>query len=351
MQYQNNKFYKLDNILSQHYTLNMICGDRSAGKTTAVQKYVLKRAISKKEEFAVIVRYDRDMRDLCETYFDNTLEMFYPDYDIVYMRKRFYLVNKKTEEKRVIGYCFALNMATKKKSTSYPHINTLIFEEFTNIEDKYIKSQNNAELEVELLLSLYSTIARGGGRQLREEVKIIMISNNYYLNNPYFRYYKLIDKIVKDPFRKFYYAGDGSPKSPKAIVEITHNENKLNYDIARDDTMIASSFNDLRNEIKIIKQPKVNRINMQLTLDNTNFISIANYNDSYIIMKDSYRQGNLCFSCSDIKKQNIFSINTLKALYVDMYKTLTIFFDNNWLLYDSVDTYITLYNIIHYAPS
>ena len=63
----------------------MVCGDRNAGKSTCFQKYVIKRAIKyyngnkDGSQFAVIVRYDKDKKILCDTYFNNTIEMFYPD--------------------------------------------------------------------------------------------------------------------------------------------------------------------------------------------------------------------------------------------------------------------------------
>lgn len=339
-----NKFYNADELLSRHFVVNMICGDRSAGKTTCIQKYVLKRAISNNEEFAIIVRYDTDCKALCETYFDNTVEMFYSDYVVQYKNKKFYLINKKSGYYKLIGYVFALNMATKKKSTSYPHINTLIFEEFTNIEEKYIKNTNNPELEVELLLSLYSTIARGGGKQVREEVKIIMISNNFYINNPYFRYFKFVDKLVQDPFKRFYTNGE----KPKALLEITHNNNKVEYEMARDNTMIANSFIDLRNELNINADTRPKKVLLQLTIDNNNFYSLANFNDTYIFFKDRRKEKELCFSCSEIKKQGIFAFNTLKRQCPDIYATIITYFDNNWVYYDSVDTYIGIYNILHF---
>ena len=342
---QNKKFYNADEIMSRHYALMMICGDRSAGKTTCIQRHIIRKAIKKNEQFCIIVRYDKDHKELCETYFDNTMDMFYKDYILEYKTKKFYL-SKKTNpnDKKLVGYCFALNMATKKKSTSYPYITTMLFEEFTNIEDKYIRNQNNPELEVELLLSLYSTIARGGGKQLRDNVRIFMISNNYYLNNPYFRYFRLIDKIVSNPFKRFY-----TTDNPRAILEVTHNQNELKYEMARDDTMMASNFTDLRNELNIAKNITNKKIILQLTIDNKIFYSLANFNETLLFYKDKKKDKELIFSCSDIKKKDIMSIVTLKRQCSDIYNNILNHFNNNWLYYDSVETYIAIYNIFSYT--
>ena len=226
----NKKYYNANELLSRHHTINMICGDRFGGKSTCIQRYAIKRAIKfikgndKGGQFAVLVRYDKDKKLLCETYFDNTMLMWYSDYELKYTRGQFLLKRKDEELWKVVGYAFALNEATKRKSTSYPFITTMILEEFMNLEDKYIKSKSNAELEVELLISLYSTIARGNGKQVRDDVKVFLISNNFYINNPYFKYFGLIEKIVKNPFKRFYEQNF----SPKVLVEMTHNDVSLN---------------------------------------------------------------------------------------------------------------------------
>ena len=345
---QDKKYYNANELLSRHQTINMICGDRFGGKSTCIQKYTIKRAIeflkhnAKGGQFAVLCRYDKDKKLLCETYFENTMLMFYKDYELKFARQKFYMKKKSTDNWQVVGYAFALNEATKRKSTSYPHITTIILEEFMNLEDKYIKSKQNPELEVELLISLYSTIARGNGQQVRDNVKVFLISNNFYINNPYFKYFNFIEKIINNPFKRFY----ESKTIPKAIIEMTHNDIKL--DIGRDDINKGNKFIDMQNELKLIKKPAVKNILFQISLDNREFLNVANYNDGNIIFTngDKVRADALTFSCSDIKKEGILSINTLKKQ--ETYKKLLEAFNNNWLYYDKLDTYITLYNILNF---
>ena len=342
------KYYNLSEILSRHQTINMICGDRFGGKSTSVQRYTIKRAIeflkhnAKGGQFAVLVRYDKDKKLLCETYFENTMLMWYSDYELRYYRGLFQMRLKDTEEWTTVGYAFALNEATKRKSTSYPFIKTIILEEFMNLEDKYIKSKSNAELEVELLISLYSTIARGNGKQVRDDVKVFLISNNFYINNPYFRYFGLIDKIIKNPFKRFYEQNF----SPRIIVEMTHNDVKLN--IGRDEVNKGNKFIDLQNQLKYATNISTKNIIFQLSLDNKEFINIAPYNDSNVVFTngDKPRPNIMTFSCSEIKRTNILSIKTFKQM--DAYKKLVESFNNNFLYYDKLDTYITLYNILNF---
>jgi len=340
------KYYNADELLSRHFHMNFVCGDRFGGKSTCFQRYVIRKAIKSKylEQFAILVRYDKDIKTLCETYFDNTMMMCYPDYKLKFERGCFWIHGP--EDMRdiwhKIGYGFALNRATKMKSTSYPLIKTMIMEEFMNLEDKYIKNANNTELEVELLISLYSTIARGNGKQYRDDVRVICISNNFYINNPYFRYYNLIDRIIANPFQRFY----KSNIEPKCIVEMTHND--IHMDIGRDEVNKGSTFRELQNELKIIKNPVVNDVLFQLSLDNKEFINAGDYNDTMLFFSNGnkMRDNVPVFSCAPVRKGAIRDISVFKKDYGDIYKVVYKAMQSNTLFYDKLSTYVTLYDIM-----
>ena len=347
------KYYNGDELLSRHYAINFICGDRFGGKSTFAQKYVLKRAIEYykhqdndkyKKEFAVLTRYDKDILMLCNTYFNNTMDMFYKDYELKFERKKFWLKKKTDSEDSwlLVGYGFALNQATKMKSTSYPYITTLIMEEFMNLEGKYIKSASNPDLEVELMISLYSTIARGNGKQVRDNVRVFCISNNFYLNNPYFRYFGLIERIAKNPFKRFYEL----KTEPTACVEMTHND--VHLSIGRDDINKGNKFIDMQHQLHIIKF-NTKKVNYQLTFDNKTYLSVCDINDSIGIYQDEMRPDKLIFSCSEIRKSGHSGIKLFKTL--PAYKGLFALFDSNSIYYDKLESYIALYNIINFSPT
>lgn len=338
------KYYNGDELLSRHSRMYFVCGDRFGGKSTWVQKYVLKKAIKSKgkQQFAVLVRYDKDIKLLCQTYFDNTMMMFYPDYELTYEAREFYLKKKDSPERILVGYAFPINQATKYKSTSYPLIETMIMEEFMNLEDKYIKSQSNPELEVELLISLYASIARGNGKQVRDNCKCICISNNFFINNPYFRYYKLVDRIIKNPFQRFYV----NTTEPKCVVEMTHND--VHLDIGRDDVNKGSKFAELANEIKIVGKPSINTVDLQFTIDGKEFINIAEYNESVIVFSNGskIRANTPVFSCTNIQKKDVYSINILKSMSI--YKDLKNILYTNTGFFDKMETYIKFYDLLNF---
>lgn len=348
------KYYNGDELLSRHYNINFICGSRLGGKSTWAQRYVIRKAIKNinknkdgldtkcTDQFAIIVRYEKDIDILCKTYFNNTMNMWYPNVQLIYEAKRFYIRTtiQGDDCKILIGYAFALNNSTKMKSTSYPYINTMIMEEFMNLEGKYIKSANEPELEVELLISLFSTIARGNGRQFRNDVRVLCISNNFYLDNPYFKYYDLIQQILDNPNKRFYIKNT----EPKCIVEMIKAD--VDISVGRDSKHQGSVFIDSQNQLKIAKDISIKNVAMQLSLDNREFLNVARYNESFVIFtnKNKIRPETQVYSCATLKKQGITHISILKK--TKAFITLVNMYANNDLYYDSLETYILFKNIL-----
>lgn len=345
-------YYCGDELMARHYNINMICGSRLGGKSTWVQKYIIKRAMKAKmikgiaqNQFALLVRYDKDLTGptaLPVTYFDNTMMMFYPQFEIKYEAGKFYLQLKGNDKVRtLIGYAFALSNATKMKSTSYPLINTMVMEEFMNMEGKYIKSQQNPELEVELLISLFSTVARGNGKQFRDNVRCFLISNNFYLDNPYFKYFDFISQIVQNPTKRFYYK---NTDQIKCIVEMIRND--INLGIGRDDTYKGSKFIDMQNELRYMSSNNVKKVLFQISLDNREFLNFARYNDSYAVFSNGniVRPDCMVWSCSKIKRQGISDMKELKKML--NWKVMVQEYNDNTLYYDRLETYILFKNIL-----
>lgn len=126
----------------------VIIGKRSNGKTFSIIELMLKEFITSKEtnKGAIIRRYDDDLKP---SNFESLLEMFtdndelgnyieklskgkYNDY--IYRSRRFYLcfTNDNNEVERtseVFLYCFALTGVEHKKSTSYPNVTNILFDE------------------------------------------------------------------------------------------------------------------------------------------------------------------------------------------------------------------------------
>lgn len=183
-------FYSLDKILKTNADYYIIYGERSNGKTTAVLKYALLKFINSDytEQLALVRRYEEDYKGKnglniftgivnlgwVEKYTKNKYN------DIVYFRQQWFLCFKdddgkilyKCENPFAIG--FSISSEEHYKSTSYPNITTILFDEFLTrsgyLPFEFVKFSN-----------LLSTIIR-----LRDNVKIFMCGNTVNQFCPYF---------------------------------------------------------------------------------------------------------------------------------------------------------------------
>ena len=185
-----NKYYSLNKILAKKAKYNVIFGERSNGKTYAVQKHGLENYWdTKKDQMAVIRRWQDDFTGKRgQTMFNNLVangevaKITKGEWtDIYYFSSRWYLCKYDAETgKRIIddtpfAWGFALSTMEHDKSTSYPNVTTVLFDEFltrtTYINDEFI-----------LFMNVLSTIIRD-----RTNVTVFMCGNTVNKYCPYFR--------------------------------------------------------------------------------------------------------------------------------------------------------------------
>lgn len=181
------KYYTLDKILKENADYNLIIGERSNGKTTACLGYGLEEYCKYGYQLAVIRRYDEDFRGKNGTQImENLVKLGWVAKfskgkynNILYYSQRWYLTL--TDEKGIVekdekpfAYAFSLTAEQHIKSTSYPDIRNILFDEFLS-RDIYLSN------EFLLFTSVLSTIIR-----LRDDVKIFMCGNTINKYCPYF---------------------------------------------------------------------------------------------------------------------------------------------------------------------
>lgn len=177
----NIKWYSLDNILKHDAQYYMIFGERSNGKSYAVDKYILDKFFQDGEQFAFVKRYEDDIKTKYMTEVFTPLEPYILEkygYRIKFYRGTWLAYEDGTEGKisecKVMGYAFSLNNVNRTKATSYPNVTTILFEEFMSIDCTYLPDELN------LFLNLISTIVR-----YRHNVKIFMLANAISKYSPY----------------------------------------------------------------------------------------------------------------------------------------------------------------------
>lgn len=165
----------------------VVFGERSNGKTYSSLQYALEEYVKSGNQFAYLRRYAEDIRpknlsNLFSGHVDNGLitKLTKGEWDnIVYSRARFYFERIKEDGTREVsenpcGFAFDLNSMEHYKSTSFPRITTVIFDEFMS-RSGYLPN------EFILFTNSLSTIIRH-----RDNVKIIMLGNTVNKSCPYF---------------------------------------------------------------------------------------------------------------------------------------------------------------------
>lgn len=181
------KFYSLKNILSKDAQYNIIFGERSNGKTYSVLKYGLEKFCKTGEQTAIIRRWSEDFKGKRGSTMyqalvnNNEIEKLTEGKwtDVYYYSGRWYLCKYNEKEERTIlekpfAYSFALGSMEHDKSTSYPEITTILFDEFLT-RTMYLPD------EFVLFMNVLSTIIRH-----RKNVKIFMLGNTVNKYCPYF---------------------------------------------------------------------------------------------------------------------------------------------------------------------
>lgn len=177
---------KITETLAQYY---MIIGIRSNGKTYSVQELGIKNYCETGKQMAIIRRWDTDYtgkrgRETFTNIINNNVVTKWSKgkfNTIIYRASQWFLAKKypNDEEDTVIDetpFChgFSLNVAEHDKSTAYPNVTTILFDEFLSrkgyLNDEFIEFMN-----------VISTIIRH-----RNDVKVFMCGNTVNKFSPYF---------------------------------------------------------------------------------------------------------------------------------------------------------------------
>ena len=196
-----NDYYSIDALMGLDATFSISFGERSRGKTYSSLVYGIKDIVKSgyKNQMAYMRRWAEDMQGkrgdslFAALVANNEIEkLTNGKYSgVKYYASRWYFTykvkNKKGEEvtkKAENPFCiaFALNVFEHDKSSSFPDITTIIFDEFIS-RIQYIGDEFN------VFLNSVNTITRH-----RNNVRVIMLGNTVSFENPYFHemgvYYK-----------------------------------------------------------------------------------------------------------------------------------------------------------------
>ena len=234
---EKNKYWLPSNLLEQRAHYNIAFGVRSNGKTFGVQELGLKEYAEEGSQMAVIRRLDSDFQGkqgqqmfsaLINNERGNLVEYYTKGRwnNITFYSRRWWL-SKFDEKTRTnvmdvepFAYAFALNTSEHDKSTSYPKVKLILFDEF-------ISRQGYLNDEFIIFTNVLSTIKR-----LRTDVKIFMLGNTISKFCPYFKEMGLTH-ILQQPVGtiELYEYGDSGLKVAVEYVKPNESKNKKASDV------------------------------------------------------------------------------------------------------------------------
>lgn len=169
-------YYDYSKILSYNAFINFLVGERGVGKTYGASKFVTKSFINKDEEFVYIRRFKSELGESVPKFFKPLIDNNeFPEHELTTKGGKFLIDNK------IAGYSMTLTTAQNLKSTNFPKVKNIIFDEFIIEEGQHHYLKN----EVENFLGLIETIAR------MRDVRIFMLANAVTITNPYFLYFDI----------------------------------------------------------------------------------------------------------------------------------------------------------------
>lgn len=309
-----NQYWDIRYILSKDAIYNMIIGERSNGKTYGVLQYSLEQYFANGSELAIIRRYDEDFKgkrgqQMFDSLVNNGVikKLSHGRWNSVkYYSQRWYFT--KYEDGKLVetsdtpfAYGFSLSSMEHDKSTSYPRIRIILFDEFLTREYYLIN-------EFVLFQNVISTIVRE-----RDDVRIFMCGNTVNKYSPYFKEMGL--KNVKN-------------QREGTIDLYTYGDSGLSVAVEYCDSPVKQKKS---NKYFAFDNPKLKMITHgKWEIDIYPHLPIK-YLDSNVKYQYFIKFDDEILHCKIIEVKNEDGINTLFT-YIHR-KTTPIHDDNRWLVY------------------
>lgn len=176
-------YYNYDKLFSYNFLMAFIIGERGCGKTWGAKKSVLKKYLKTGEQFIYLRRYKTELDTSLATFWSDLQDKGCFEDHKLEVKKSKMLTEFKCDGK-VCGYAVPLSTANILKSTAFPEVKTIIFDEF--LLDMGSGTYRYLRNEVQMVLDIIETVGR-----LRD-IQVLFLGNALGIySNPYFAYFNL----------------------------------------------------------------------------------------------------------------------------------------------------------------
>lgn len=199
--YDGTKLLSMLDINGERPEIYICTTNRSAGKTTYYNRWAVKKFLDKGEKFYILNRFEYELKDAAERFFNSIHMMFFPDHFMDSERRQNGAYYELYLDNNPCGYSIALNKADAIKKCSHLLCDgeRMIFDEFQSETDHYCPK------EIDKFQSIHQSLARGFGKQSRY-LPVYMIANFVTLLNPYYVNMGITDRLQTETR---YLKGDG----------------------------------------------------------------------------------------------------------------------------------------------
>lgn len=281
--YDGTKLLSMKDINGDTPEIYICTSNRSAGKTTYFSRLCVNRYKDKGEKFCLIYRFNYELDNCAEKFFKDIQGLFFREDEMTSKRQAAGSYHELFLNGDSCGYAISLNNADQLKKYSHFLSDTcrMMFDEFQSETGKYCSK------EIEKLLSVHTSIARGRHKQVRY-VPIYMISNPVSIINPYYSALGISSRLKTDT--KFL-KGEGF------VLEQGFNESasKANKDSAfnrafADNLYVqyASENIYLNDNLSFIDKPKSNGSYICTLKCDGNFYAVREYSTEGIVYCDNH---------------------------------------------------------------
>lgn len=313
-------YLDLSKILSYNALLNFIIASRGTGKTYSTTKFVAKKFITSGEEFVYLRRYKSELQKSIPNFWNALLSN--DEFKGHTLSRK---ANNLMIDDKVCGYGLTLSTAQQLKSTNFPKVKYIIFDEFI-LEDgqgHYLKN------EVDIFLGIIETISR-----LRD-IKVICLGNSANIVNPYFLFFNIHlpynNEIItfKDGLIALQYA------SSQEYIKVKKESKfgKLVENTSYEDYAINNKFvNDNKDFVE--KKDKDSKFSFSFIYKDTRFGVWINWITGKMYVSQDYLENGIVFACtSQDHKPNTMLMSIAKKYncwnnFINAFKLGNLYYEN-----------------------
>lgn len=280
--YDGTKLLSMKDMNGQKPEIFISTSNRSAGKTTYFGRMVVNRFKKQGKKFCLLYRYNYELSGCSEQFFKDIGNLFFKGDEMIEIRRANGIYVELFLNKKSCGYCISLNYADqiKKKSHLLSDVDSILFDEFQS------ENNNYCDNEVSKLMSIHTSLARGGGEQVRY-LPVYMISNAVSIINPYYLSLGIADRLKTDTN---YLRGDGFVVEQGFYQNVAEQQKASGFNRAfKDESYLKYAAQNvyLNDNLNLIEKMQGVSDYIVTIKNNGKFYAVRKFNDTGLFYVDN----------------------------------------------------------------